>query len=394
MIKVGIIGAGSISRLHIEGYNTFPKLCKITALADIHPQDVQKRKKEYAFLEGAKEYASHIDMLNGSEVDLVSICTPPFTHAAIAVDCLNAGKNVLVEKPMAASLSECDLMLAAAKKSGRLLSSVAQNRFKDPILNLKRVLDSGAAGKVLHAQVDSHWWRGRSYYDLWWRGLWEKEGGGCTLNHAVHHIDMLGWMLGPPASVTAVMSNAAHDNAEVEDVSIAIMSYGEGRGTAKGALAQVTSSVIHYGEEQQLIFQCEKARISAPWKAASHVAQDNGFPDRSELSEPFIAELNALYASFPPLDYTGHTGQVNDVLKAVEEKRPPFITGEDGRLTIELITSIYKAAIEGRRVSFPVNEGDSFYTARGIQSSAPRFHQKKSSAESLDGKITTGASYK
>lgn len=94
------------------------------------------------------------------------------------------------------------------------------------------------------AQIDSFWWRGHCYYDLWWRGTWEKEGGGCTLNHAVHHIDMLLWMMGLPESVTSVLSNVAHDNAQVEDLSMSILRYPR-------SLAQLTASVVHHGEEQR-----------------------------------------------------------------------------------------------------------------------------------------------
>ncbi len=93
-------------------------------------------------------------------------------------------------------------------------------------------------GPIVHTQVDSYWWRGHSYYDLWWRGTWEKEGGGCTLNHAVHHIDLFQWMNGMPAEITAITSNTSHDNAEVEDLSIAIGKY------ENGSLAQITSSVL------------------------------------------------------------------------------------------------------------------------------------------------------
>jgi predicted dehydrogenase len=91
---------------------------------------------------------------------------------------------------------------------------------------LKHALDSGLPGKVTHATINSLWFRGLSYYDLWWRGTWQSEGGGCTLNHAVHHVDMIAWMLGLPEAVTAVISNAAHNNAEVEDLSISILQYG------------------------------------------------------------------------------------------------------------------------------------------------------------------------
>ncbi|MDR1278395.1 MAG: Gfo/Idh/MocA family oxidoreductase, partial [Treponema sp.] len=309
MLSVAIIGTGNISRLHVEGYLAFPGRCKITHLVDMYPEKADQMNEKYKL--NAKVSKSHKDILNDPAIDMVSICTPPFAHAEIAIDFLNAGKNVLVEKPMAASLEECDAMIAAAKKSGAVFSVVAQNRFRDPITNLKKVLDSGKIGKVVHAQVDSFWWRGHSYYDLWWRGTWEKEGGGCTLNHAVHHIDMLGWMMGLPAKVSAMLSNAAHDNAEVEDISVAALQY------PGGALAQITSSVIHHGEEQQVIFQGEKARVSAPWKVAANIAQPNGFPLK-EQNEALIKELNEYYEALPKFAHTGHEGQIDDVLGAIE----------------------------------------------------------------------------
>ena len=92
---------------------------------------------------------------------------------------------------------------AAARRSGAVLSVIAQNRFTTSMARLKRVLDSGLVGRVLHAQVDSHWWCGPSYYDLWWRGTWPSEGGGCALNHAVHHVDALPWMLALPEQPVA-----------------------------------------------------------------------------------------------------------------------------------------------------------------------------------------------
>ena len=240
MLNVAIIGTGNISASHIDGYLVFPGRCKITALVDIYPDKAEKKKAEYGL--DARVFNSHKDILGDPGIDLVSICTPPYCHAEIAIDFLGAGKHVIVEKPMAPSLAECDTMIAAAEKSGKVFSVIAQNRFRDPIMNLKKTLDSGLIGRVVHAQIDSHWWRGHCYYDLWWRGTWEKEGGGCTLNPAVHHIAMLGWMLGLPESVSAMLSNAAHDNSEVEDISVAALRYRD------GSMAQVTSSVIHHGE--------------------------------------------------------------------------------------------------------------------------------------------------
>ena len=390
MISVAIIGTGNISYQHITGYLAFPKRCKITHLVDIFPEKAVKKNEDFKL--GAKVSASHKEILNDPDIDLVSICTPPFCHAEIAIDFLNAGKNVIVEKPMAASLEECDAMISTVKKTGKMLSVIAQNRFTDPITKLKKVLDSQMIGKIVHAQVDSFWWRGHSYYDLWWRGTWEKEGGGCTLNHAVHHIDMLCWMLGLPKKVSAVISNASHDNAEVEDISVAVMQY-DGGLCSKGALAQVTSSVIHHGEEQQLIFQGEKARVSAPWKITANVGYPNGFPTRDQNSE-LIKQLDDLYKSIPEYSHVLHEGQIDNVLTALETNGEPMIKGEEGRLTIELITAIYKAGTEQRAVDMPIKKDDPFYTVKGMMENVPHFYEKTVSVEEQNGSISFGSDFK
>ena len=383
MINVAIIGTGNISAAHINGYLAFPERCKITALVDIYPEKAEKKKTEYGL--DAKVYSSHKDILEDPSIDLVSVCTPPYCHAEIAIDFLNSGKNVIVEKPMAPSLEECDEMIAARDRSGKLLSAVAQNRFRTSIMNLKKALDSGLIGRVLHAQIDSLWWRGHCYYDLWWRGTWEKEGGGCTLNHAVHQIDMLAWMMGLPKSVIAMLSNAAHDNSEVEDVSIAALQY-EG-----GGVAQVTSSVVHHGGQQGVIFQGENARISVPWEVSASIAKPNGFPDPNPELEQ---KLNDFYGALPVLEHEGHEGQIDNVLTALETGSKPLISGEDGRRTIELITAIYKAGAEHKQINFPVEKDDIFYKKGGITKMMPHFYEKTASVIEQDGGPITVGNYK
>lgn len=385
MINVAIVGVGAISPAHIEAYQTFDELCQITTLCDIDLEKAREKSQDY-HLKRVPVFKDFDQICEDPDIQLVSICTPPSTHAHIAIRLLKAGKHIIIEKPMAASLEECDEINRVAAEENRVVSVIAQNRFFTPMMKLKNILDQKLIGKVVHSQVDSYWWRGRSYYDLWWRGTWEKEGGGCTLNHAVHHIDILQWMNGMPAEVTAIMSNTSHDNAEVEDISVAILKY------ADGTMGQITSSVIHHGEDQQLIFQGEKARISVPWKVHASTPKENGFPERDASTEHSIEQA---YNSLPAIDFESHNGQIYNVLKAIKHNKPVLVDGIQGRQTLELITAIYKSASEKRTVSLPLDSSDSFYTKEGIMENTINFNEKTYHVDGFGtNEITTGGEYK
>ncbi|WP_460887790.1 Gfo/Idh/MocA family protein [Promicromonospora xylanilytica] len=383
VLKIGIIGTGGIARTHIDGYRRFPAECEVVALCDIAPGKADATRAELG-LPAARTYERAEDLLAAEDLDLVSIATPPSTHAELTIAALRAGVDVLVEKPMAPSLEECDAMIAAATENDRILSVVAQNRFRDDLATLKEVLDSGLIGAVSHAQVSSAWWRGTAYYDLWWRGTWESEGGGCTLNHAIHHLDLTAWMLGEPRAVTAVLTNAAHENSEVEDLSVAVLQYDR-------ALAEVTSSVVHHGEEQAIVVQGRHARVSQPWKVVADVAEPNGFP-ASGGDPARVAKIEALAASHTPLEHEGHAGQIGDMLGAVRDRRRPAVDGSEGRRAIELVTAIYVAGIERRTVDLPLPAADLYYRAGTLVRRAPRFFEKTAAVAALPGEITVGSS--
>lgn len=382
MFSVAIVGTGNIASAHIESLLSFPGRCKITALCDIYPQKAQDIKEKYKL--DCTVFNSHEEMLAADiPIDIVHVCTPPYTHAEIAINAMNGKKNVLVEKPMATCLAECDAMLKCEKQNGVVMGSIAQNRFRKDIAGLKTILNSGIAGKLRMAHINSFWWRGHSYYDLWWRGLWEKEGGGCTLNHAVHHIDMLNWIQEDlPKEVTSVLANVMHNNAQVEDLSLSTLQY------TNGSIAQITASVVHHGEEQGLVLQCEKAKLEAPWHCKASAAKENGFPYRDENLENQIGEA---YEKLKPMEYEMHAGQINNYLDALETGTRPMITGQDGRRTIELITAIYKSGSEKRTISLPISSKDDFYTFEGLLEKVPVFYEKNTSVENFAAdKISVG----
>lgn len=370
MLRIGIIGTGGIADAHINGYLAFADDCQIVALADV--VEGKAAQKADAFdLTGVAAFDDPLEMIAAGRLDIVSIATPPSTHAALAIAALDAGINVLVEKPMAPSLEECDAMLAAEKRSGKMLSVVAQNRFRDDLATLKEVVDSGLLGSISHVRVDSAWWRGLPYYDLWWRGTWEKEGGGCTLNHAIHHIDLLLWLLGSPSEITAMLANAQHDNAEVEDLSVAVFRYDRG-------LAQLTSSVVHHGQDQAIVIQGADAMISQPFAVAAEHARPDGFPEHGGDVD-VVARIEALVAARTPLAHLGHEGQIGDVLEAIRDGRAPIAGGQDGRNAVEVVTAIYKAGFERQFVSLPLSASDPYYRAGQLVANAPHFYEKTAS---------------
>jgi len=380
MIGVAIIGTGDIAGYHIEAYLGLGDRCAIRALVDILPEKARQKADKYNL--DCEAVADYHDLLYRPDIQLVSICLPPAQHCAVTVDFLLAGKHVLCEKPMAPTLDECDRMLAAQQQGRARLSIVAQNRFKPDIMRTKLLLETGALGTLLVAQASSLWWRGSKYYDLWWRGTWEKEGGGCTFIHAVHHIDLLLWLMGEVREVRAIVGNRNHGNSEVEDVSITTIQF------KSGAVGTLIASLLHHGEEQRFIIDGVNGSIEIPHRISVSRQMDNGYP---EADEPKRLELEALFAGLPQPAHAEHRGQIDDMVSAIEQGTDPLVGGEDGRRTIEFISAVYQSAFTGVPVSLPMTQKDSFYTKEGIMTVATRFHQKTASIASYaDSGISVG----
>lgn len=371
-LGIAIIGAGAIAGVHISAYKYYDSRCEVLAVCDIFEEKAQQLIDQYELTNAVAVKDFH-DILDDDRIDAVSICLPPSLHASTAVDCLNGGKHVICEKPMAGSLEECDQMIKAAEDNGRLLSIVTQNRYKTPHMKTKQLLDAGAIGPVLFATINSFWWRGENYYDLWWRGTWERESGGCVANHAVHHIDMLQWMLGMPNEVNAVISNVGHSNSECEDVAIATLHYPH-------MMVQMTATILTHSEDQEMIFHGKKASIAVPWRVSACKPMSNGFP---EPDLEVQAEVQRQYDALPDLKMEGHPAQIGNFLLAVNGEVELLVDGREARKTMELITAIYKSACFGRSVHLPLPTNDVFYRKGGIAAVMPHFNEKTKSVENL-----------
>lgn len=371
MLKVAVIGAGAIAPAHVEAFLHFRDKARIVAVANRAIGRAQDLIQRYQL--EARACTDYRDAI--ADADIVAICTPPGNHREIAEAAFAGGAHVLIEKPMAPTLADCDAIIEAATRSGRLLSVVAQIRFIDSIHRAVRMMKSGDFGRILFSQVNSLWWRGASYYDLAWRGRWTSDGGGCTVSHAVHHIDLLLWIKGLPSEVTATMGNLAHDNSEEEDLSMAMLCFPD------GSLGQITSSLLHHGEPQLLNFQLEQLGLSIPFKITANKQRSNGFPVVDEETEK---RFLAAYEGLPHLTHEHHAGLVGDFIDAIETKGLPLANGESGRAAMELITAIYASASSGRTIRLPLHKDDPWRTKEGILAQVPRYNEKRRDIAAFD----------
>ena len=380
MIGIAIIGSGAIAAVHADAFLGFADRCRVRAVCDLYPDKARALIEKKGL--PAAACGDLDEVLSRGGIDAVSVCLPPDAHASTAVRALDAGCHVLVEKPMAASLWECDEMIRAAERSGKILSPVFQNRFKTPNRKVKTMLERGVGGPVRYATVNSLWWRGGNYYDIWWRGTWDKECGGCFTSHAIHQIDLLLWMLGKPQKVTAVIANTGHDNSECEDVGVAALEY-------PGKLVQLSASLVTHDERQEMVFQTEGGRLSVPWRPAASKALPNGFPQEDSAARD---ELQKYYESLPALSLEGHPAQIDDFLSAIEKGVPPGVTAREGRDAIELIMALYKSSAVRGTVALPIAQDDPFYRRETMTAAMPRFHAKTRSVENFaSSEITLGS---
>jgi predicted dehydrogenase len=379
MIRVGIIGAGAIASVHVDSYKRFPEQAVIVAVCDSFKNKAEKLIAEKSLK--AVAYDDYTKLLADPKIDAVSLCLPPNLHCSATVKALNMGKHVLVEKPMASSLEECDRMIDAAHTNGKILSIVSQNRFKTPIARVRRMLENGELGRILYSNFESLWWRGQMYYDLWWRGTWAQECGGCMMSHAVHYLDLMHMFFGMPKRVWAVIANVGHDNSQCEDLGFALFDY-------NSMFVQFTCSLISHGERQGITIEGEKGSISIPWAVSASRPLPNGFPE-DDIDQK--EKLDASYHAIPELLVEGHDAQIWDFLNAIEEKKSVAIDGLEGKKTLELVMGIYKSAVMGAPITFPIAKEDPFYCKESMIAAMPKFHEKKKSVDNFStSKITLG----
>ncbi|MSR32028.1 MAG: Gfo/Idh/MocA family oxidoreductase [Gemmataceae bacterium] len=355
--RVALAGCGKVGKIHCQALREIGE-SELVALCD---SDLN-RAGAFANEFGGKPFTSLAQALKEARPDVLLIATPHPLHRAPAVEALAAGVAVLVEKPLAASLEDCNAMLMAAKSSGATLGVISQRRFFEPVQRMKQAIDAGKIGKPILGHFIMYSWRSLEYYRSDpWRGKWDTEGGGVLVNQSPHQLDLLRWFLGPVAEVQGYYSNLNHPGVEVEDTAVASLKF------ANGALGSILASVsqkpgihtkIHVHGDNGASIGVETDRGSTFIAGMSSIAEPPltefwSVPGEEHLLSAFQEEDRQVFARVDATVHY-HAVQIREFIQAVREKRPPLVSAEDGRASVELFTAIYRSSREGRAIKLPL----------------------------------------
>ncbi len=337
-----IIGCGTIAPWHADSIGRIEG-AKLVAVSDVVEEAAQKMGQKYQ----ADWYTDYQKMFEREDLDVVCVLTPSGMRKDIVLKAAEAGKHVVVEKPIEVTLERIDQMIEACEQAGLKLAVIFQNRFLPAARKVKEAMELGKLGKPILGDAYVKWYRTQEYYDSGgWRGTWRYDGGGALMNQSVHTIDLLLWVMGPVEAISAKIATLAH-KIEVEDLAVATLRF------ANGALGVIEgSTAISPGFSSRLEIHGENGSVIL--KGEQVVAWE--FEDDEQIPLPFPAKKEAPGGQADPTNFSteGHYQQLKDMVDAVKTGREPLVNGREGREAVELIQAIYRSAKTGKEVSLPL----------------------------------------
>jgi predicted dehydrogenase len=331
-----MIGTGAISQKHAEVYRKIG--FHLTVCTDIHEPSGRK----FAERHGAEFVPTCEAVCRHPEVDYVDVCTfPNFRLEPIAI-CAQTGKHVQVQKPISTDLATARQMIETARRGGILLGVVSQHRFDDASLFLSKAIGAGRLGKLLECDCYVKWHRSAEYYSRPIKGSWKTEGGGALINQAIHEIDLLRWLGGPVAEVSAQWQLGARHKIESEDVVNALVRYSSG---ATGVIQASTAFWPGYPERMEFHGTKGTAVVTGDKLTAWDVENDSGepapvtLPAASGASDPMAISLEPFERQF--LDFAD----------AIAKGRQPLVSGEEGYQALEVVDAVYRSCRTGQKVA-------------------------------------------
>lgn len=335
VLGFAVIGCGRVSPKHLEAISHHPQ-AKLVAVCDVKADRAEQAARRYR----TKAYTSFEEVLKLPEVDVVTICTPSGLHPKLGMQAAQAGKHVIVEKPIGVTVAAAHQLIAACEKAQVKLCVILQNRFNQPMLELKELIDSQRLGDIYLANVCVRWFRAQSYYEDEWHGTRALDGG-VLMNQSIHHIDALIWLLGMPKRVRAYTGTLAHQM-EMEDTATAILEF------PNGALATIEASTVTYPENLEgsvAVFGSQgSVKVGGTalnkwviYKVAGHLDEE--------------VELLAHQPGDPDSVYGySHPKVIDDMIQAILNDRQPLTHGLEGTRSLRVVEAMYTSAATGKDV--------------------------------------------
>lgn len=350
-LKFGIIGCGRISYKHVEAIVNNKEEAELIAVCDVILEKAEEKKSQYikdiSKDVDVKVYIDYKEMIKKENLDVVAISTESGYHKEIAIDCMNGGLHVIVEKPMALSISDADEMIECAKKNNIKLCVSHQNRFNKPIQELREAIDKNRFGKIINATARILWNRNMGYYtQAPWRGTWAQDGG-TLMNQCIHNIDLLQWMVGSEVDTIYSQCDTFLRDIEAEDFGAIIIRFKSGAiGIIEG-----TACVYPKNLEETLSIFGEKGTVCIGGLAVNKI-ETWKFEDSLESEEENILKKQE---SDPDSVYGfGHIPLYKDTIDAIKDNREPLINGEEGKKGMAIILGAYKSRLTNMPVKFPL----------------------------------------
>lgn len=333
-MNFAIIGCGRISKNHVEALINNYEQSTLVSVCDIIQDRAIERKKQYeskVVSSNVKVYIDYINMLKNENIDAVSICTESGHHAKIAIDCLNAGKHILIEKPMTMTIEDADEVNSLAKEKGLKVGVCHQNRFNPPIQRLRRAIEEGRFGKLINVTARILWTRDQDYYDQApWRGTKELDGG-TLMNQCIHNIDLLQWMVGSEVERVHCERGTFLRNIEMEDFGAILIRF------KNGAIGLIEGSACVYPKnlEETLSVFGEKGTVVIGGLAVNKIQTWQFADERDYDKEDESTEVDNVYGK-------GHTPLYKNFIEAVNNDVDSYINGEEGKKALNIILNAYK----------------------------------------------------
>ena len=348
-MNYALIGCGRIAINHITAVKN--NQLNLVAVCDVAPEHMEMLLKKHQ-LEDKKEIKRYLDykkMIEENQIDLIGIATESGLHENIALDCINAGFHVIIEKPMAMSIEGANAIIKASEEKKVKVAACHQNRFNIAVQKMRKAVEEGRFGKISHGSINVRWNRDKSYYDQApWRGTWAQDGG-CLMNQCIHGIDLLRWMMGGEIeSVYGVTRQQFHHYLEAEDVGMAVIQF------KNGAIATVegTTNVYPKNLEETLYLFGEKGTVKLGGKSTNAIDvwefEDSTEEEKKE-NTGFFEETSNVYGN-------GHTSLYHDMIEAIEKDRKPYVDAQAGKDALELVLAIYKSTNENKKINLPLKE--------------------------------------